>query len=178
MTHIFEKTGLILIIVFLPLFLAADHNPLEKQVGKHKGDAKSLSYEIVYLDSPGITTVHDSGIDFIPFVGLPTFSSEVLPEEYFSDYPLYFANNTVEFEVHIQNTGKRTYKNLLVIAGQELLNTEGGAGELFTDPLTVHWVVPILVPDQEAILIGEFFVPNVTSVLIPTLLKPTLSRST
>ena len=157
-----KRAVLALFIIALPLFTSANHSPLEKQVAKHKGDAKFLSYEIVYLDELGVTTVHNSGIDFIPFVGLPTFSGEILPAEYFGEYPLYFAGNAVEFKVHIQNTGRRTYKNLLVIAGQELLNTGGGTGELFTDPLTVHWVVPTLVPDQEVILAGEFFIPNGT----------------
>lgn len=128
--------------------------------GQHLGDKQWLEYEVSYLDPKGVTTAHDFGIDFIPNIGSPTYSNEILPEVYWREYPLYFTGDEVHFRVSIYNTGKRTYRNLHVIATQELLNTEGGAGQTFPGDSTSDWFVEKIGPGQDISLEGSFVIPT------------------
>ncbi len=58
-----------------------------------------------------------------------------------------------------------------VIAVQEFLNVEGGAGTLFPEPNANVWEAPELLPDQELVFEGFSAIPNGPSGLDQTHLQ-------
>jgi len=139
-------------LLISPLFVLA-------APGGHIGEISPFEYKIEYSDSEGVTTVNADGIAFVPFEGPPTFSGEVLPEKYWDEYSLYFEGDVMEFTVHITNISRRTYKNLHIIAIQELLNENGMAGEVFSGDSTTEWFVETLGSGQTVWLEGKFEIP-------------------
>lgn len=140
--------------------VSADSGPLGTKTGNHFGEERFLEYWIEYLDPLGVTAVDEAGITFSAFDGSVTHEEIILPEKYFGEYPLYFGDGTLRFDVHIRNTGKRTYQNLLIIAAQEFLNVEGGAGEPLSVPAS-EWSVETLAPSQEVVLSGSIVIPSI-----------------
>ncbi|OGZ06783.1 MAG: hypothetical protein A3C93_02335 [Candidatus Lloydbacteria bacterium RIFCSPHIGHO2_02_FULL_54_17] len=125
----------------------------------HKGEKPSIAYHIEYLSPLGVTTAGPTGITYAPYGYYPTFEPTVLPARYFRTYPLYFGGESFAFVVHLENTGKRTYRNLLVITAQEFLNTEGGAGVPFPGEAAHNWSVPKLGPGESIALSGAMTLP-------------------
>lgn len=146
-------------VMLVPVFASASFS--QSQTGKHYGEAKNLEYSIEYLDPLGVTIANETGITFLPFSGGQSFDPTVLPEQYFDEYPLYFSGGTLHFIVHIKNTGKRTFRNLLVKTAKEFLNTEGGTGEPFPENNTQEWFVENLLPGEKLELLGTFEIPNI-----------------
>ncbi|MDO8521465.1 MAG: hypothetical protein Q7S52_05095 [bacterium] len=126
----------------------------------HKGEKPSIAYHVEYMSPLGVTTASASGITYAPFGYFPTFEPTILPARYFGDYPLYFSDSQFALTVHLKNTGKRTYRNLLVITAQEFLNTDGGAGLLFPGNAAHNWNVTKLGPGEEVALVGEMRLPS------------------
>ena len=125
----------------------------------HGGEIKNLDYSIEYLDPKGVTTANLSGITFKPFEFEWSFLPTVLPEKYFGDYGLYFAGETMNFRIHLKNTGKRTFRNLKVFAYQEFLNPEGGEGSPIGSDNFSEWFIDKLEAGEEIVLDGSFAIP-------------------
>lgn len=131
--------------------------------GGHNGEQPSIAYRVDYVSPFGITSANAAGITYAPFGFPPTFEPTVLPERYFGSYALYFAGGPFSFVLHLKNTGKRTYRNLLVIAAQEFLNIGGGAGVPFPGDAAHNWFVPKLGPGEEVALYGALTLPTLGS---------------
>lgn len=144
------------LFTLLPLIAAAD------TVGAHRGEKRPIEYHIEYRNALGVTTANATGITFAPYGYIPYVEETILPPRYFGDYPLYFSGGTFAFTVHITNTGKRTYRNLMIEATQEFLNTEGAAGVPFPGAPT-RWVVEVLSPGETVSLVGEMTLPALSS---------------
>lgn len=151
--------GFLALSFFFPAIAGAGGIVFEQKIGRHAGEERFLEYSIEYLNPLGVTLVKASGITYKPFGHLSTHEDTVLPSAYFGSYPLYFSASTLYFRVHIKNIGKRTYKNLQVLARQEFLNTEGGWGEPFPEPNANSWLVDTLGPGQELVLDGSSYTP-------------------
>ena len=148
-----------ILVVFLALPALAFAGGLTPKTGNHFGEIPTFDYLIEYLDTKGITTVDETGIDYGGF----GHENTILPEEYFHEYPLYFTGDTLRFAVHIKNVSKRTYKNLRVVTAQEFLNIEGGAGVPFTACYLHDWFVRGLMPGEEVVLEGSMLIPNISN---------------
>ena len=146
--------------LFSPYVALANVEKLATQTGEHTGEARNFEYWIEYLDFKGITTADATGIYFKPFNWFWSYLPTILPEQYFNDYPLYFAGNTLKFRVHITNTSKRIYRNLQVLTAQELLNTAGEAGTPFPSPYIQEWFVEKIGAGEEIVLEGSMLIPN------------------
>ena len=147
------------------------------KIGNHYGEVGDLQYSIEQLEPKGITTADSLGITFDPFDFGWSFLPTVLPSKYFGDYPLYFTGETMNFKVHIKNTGKRTFRNLKIIAIQEFLNPDGGKGENIGSGNMQDWFLSYLGPGEEVTLDGVFEIPLVgESGLDQTHLQILLSR--
>ncbi len=127
--------------------------------GKHIGEVTPIEYSVEYHGSLGVTTASATGITYAPFGFFPVFEQTILPTRYFGNYPLYFSGGTMSFTVHIKNTSKRTYRNLLVITAQEFLNTSGAAGVLFPGNAAHNWYVHQFGPGEELALSGSLALP-------------------
>lgn len=126
----------------------------------HKGEKPAIAYHVEYHDPLGVTTAGPTGILFAPFGYYPTFAPTILPERYFRTYPLYFAGGPFSFTLHLENVGKRTYRNLMVITAQEYLNTDGGAGVPFPGGAAHNWFVRKLGPGEHLALSGSLTLPT------------------
>ncbi|MDX1607768.1 MAG: hypothetical protein R3251_00960 [Candidatus Spechtbacterales bacterium] len=159
------KTLIVVVLVFGLGFNFAFGavNELGEKRGEHKGEEPPIEYWVEYLDPKGVTTAHDSGLTFYPDNGLAHSIAQDIPEKYFGNYTLYFSGDTMHFRIHIKNTGKRTYRNLLVLAQQELFNPDGGEGDAFGEPSLNQWDISQLDPGQEVILEGSVKITNVSS---------------
>ena len=150
-------SAIFIIIIFQAGFASAE---LVK-AGKHTGEVENLQYSIEYLESKGVTTVDDYGITFKPFFFDWSFLPQILPSKYFGDWPLYFTGETMNFNVHLKNIGKRTFRNLKIIAIQEFLNPDGGKGENIGSNNSTDWFLLHLGPGEEIALDGVFEIPLV-----------------
>jgi len=153
-----------ILILYLAIFIVFQAGFAVAEViktGNHYGEAGYLAYSIEYLEPKGITIVNDYGITFKPFDFDWSFLPEILPSKYFGDWPLYFTGDTLHFKVHLKNIGKRTFRNLKIIAIQEFLNPDGGKGENIGDNNSVDWFLAHLGPGEEIILEGIFEIPLV-----------------
>jgi len=136
--------------------LTASNAQAGEQTGKHTGESSPFEYSIEYLNPLGVTIVDETGIFYDPFdFGSSHDEFTILPANYFGSYDLYFVGSTVQFRVHITNTGSRTYKNLLIRTQQELLNPLGGAGTPFPEPNDNEWFVRSLGPGKTVVLEGS-----------------------
>lgn len=147
----FTQISIIISLIFYSFSAFAGEN--------HGGEIKNLVYFIEYLSPKGVTTADSSGITFKPYEFDWSFMPKVLPEKYFGDYDLYFAGETMNFRVHLKNTGKRTFRNLKVFAYQELLNSEDGAGDPIGSENSQNWFIPVLRGGEEVVLDGSFDIP-------------------
>lgn len=147
-------------ILFLPSAVLAETVYPLAPIGKHSGEISPIAYSIEYTGTLGVTTASAAGITYAPYGYYPTFEPTILPERYFGDYPLYFADGPFAFTIHLKNIGKRTYRNLLVITAQEFLNTNGDAGELFPGNAAHNWHVEKLGPGEQVALSGEMILPS------------------
>lgn len=133
---------------------------VEAQTGNHFGEQKFLKYRIEYLDPQGVTIVDEEGITFKAW-GCCEFREDIiLPQRYFGDYPLYFAQDTLRFRVIIENDGPRTYKNLQIETFQEFLDIAGDVGEPMGNDNRNAWFIEKLGPGEEIILTGQFVIPS------------------
>jgi hypothetical protein len=158
MKKIFLVLFATLTVMFAPMIASATVYPIVP-AASHKGEVPPIEYRIEYQSALGVTTVGGSGITYAPFGFVPTFEPTILPERYFGSYPLYFSNGPFTFTVHIKNIGKRTYRNLLVVTAQELLNTNGSAGVLFPGDAAHNWFVGELRSGEEVALSGTMHIP-------------------
>jgi hypothetical protein len=159
MKKIFFVLSVSLAFILTPMIASATVYPVVPR-GEHRGEIPPIEYRIKYQGAFGVTTVNASGVTYAPYGYWPTFEPTILPERYFGSYPLYFSNGPFAFTVHLKNTGKRTYRNLLVITAQELLNTNGGVGVLFPGNAAHNWFVGELRPGEEAALSGSMHIPS------------------
>lgn len=159
MKNIFLVLFTALTVMCTPMIASAVVYPIIP-AASHKGEVSPIEYHIEYQSVLGVTTVAGSGITYAPFGYVPTFEPTILPERYFGNYPLYFSNGPFAFTVHIKNISKRTYRNLLVITAQELLNTDGGAGSLFPGDAAHNWFVGELRSGEEVALSGNMYIPS------------------
>ena len=141
-------------VLTFPAAAVAESGALLEQTGKHAGEERFLEYAIEYLDPKGVTSVDATGITYEPFTGGSSHEDTILPERYYGGYALYFFGDTLTFRVHLINTGKRSYRNLRVVAVQELLNSDGGTGEAFGEPEANVWYVEELGGGEEVVLEG------------------------
>ena len=153
-----------ILILYLAIFIVSQASFALAEgvkIGNHYGEVENLQYSVKYLEPKGVTTVDDYGITFKPFFFVWSFLPEILPAKYFGDWPLYFAGETMNFKVYLKNTGKRTFRNLKIIAIQEFLNPEGGKGENIGDNNLTDWFLSYLGPGEEIIFDGTFEIPLV-----------------
>ena len=130
---------------------------------------KFLEYEIVYKDYEGILTINETGSHYY-FPGWGYTVNSSYDEEFYGEYSVYLIGQTMHYEVHIRNTGHRTYKNLRVVAMQEYHETmtdvdyTGPFSITQGDPLpgdsTQEWVVGELRAGEEIVLDGSYLSPR------------------
>ena len=153
-----------ILILYLAIFIVSQASFALAEgvkIGNHYGEVENLQYSVKYLEPKGVTTVDDYGITFKPFFFVWSFLPEILPAKYFGDWPLYFTGETMNFKVHLKNTGKRTFRNIKIIAIQEFLNHDGGKGENIGSNNVQDWFLSRLGSGEEIILDGIFEIPLV-----------------
>lgn len=135
--------------------------PIGHLQGNHNGDAKNLSYNIVYIDPSGYTVLDKNGVHYYDDLSGEAYAHEekFYPERYYGVYPLYYMDDYMNFEIHLMNIGNRTYKNLRVIAIQEYLNEDGQAGERMGPDCAYDWYIPTLKAGQAVVLKCKFYIP-------------------
>ncbi len=143
--------GLMLVLMLMPTVAAG------AQQGKHVGDAAPLEYEIVYTDFPGVLTIDESGATYyFPEWNMTWYAGGNYDEGYFGTYAVYFIGDYIGFEIHLRNTGNRTYKNLKVIATQEYHLADGADyGAALPGQSTQEWSVSELRGGEEVVLKGR-----------------------
>jgi len=94
--------------------------------GKHNGEVKYLSYEVVYTNPAYV----DNGV------------------------PVYYIGDTMTFEVHLTNTGPRSFQNIEVIAIQEYSN-----GDVLPGSSTTSWIVEEIRGQGTVALDGSYLIP-------------------
>lgn len=143
--------GLALVSMLAPTIAAG------AQQGKHIGDAAQLEYDIVYTDFPGTLTIDRSGATYY-FPRWTWYASGSYDEKYFGTYAVYFIGQYINFEVHLRNTGNRTYKNLKVVATQEYHLAAGADyGAPMPGESAQEWVVSELRGGGEVVLKGRAY---------------------
>jgi hypothetical protein len=138
--------------------------------GNHYGEQRFIEYEIIYKDYPGILTINAQGSHYyFPRWNLQFTVSTDYDEEYYGEYPVYFIGQTMYYEIHIKNTGMRTYKNLRIVAMQEYHETKSGYdytgyyeitdGKLMPGDSTQEWFVEEIERGQTIVLVGCYTPP-------------------
>lgn len=159
----FQKILLSIFLLTLFVPVSASASLFGDPVATHVGENSQFEYWVEYINPLGVTTVDENGITYDPFQFSPTHENTFLPEQYFGDYALYFTNSPVTFKVHIKNASKRSFKNLLIMAQQELLNPEGTSGIPFPEPNSSSWFVETLGPSEEIVLEDTFSISGLLS---------------
>lgn len=148
----------------------ADDDGLRVSGGKHIGDKEPLEYEIVYTRAFGTLTIDETGCTYY----FPQWNWYWRPpcsygEEYYGTYMVYFINSWMNYEVHLRNTGQRTYKHLEVTATQEYhedICVWTGAcvqkGDAMPGDPTRTWTLDSLGPGEEVVLRGAYYAPSET----------------
>lgn len=157
MKSLLVALGILSFIFWPSAFVSADFD----KTGNHYGEAGNLEYSIEYLEPKGVTTANNYGLTFKPFGFDLSFLPQILPAKYFGDYPLYFTGDTLNFKVHLKNTGKRTFRNLKVFAFQEFFNASGGKGNPIGGENQSDWFLAKLGSGEEVVLDGVFEIPLV-----------------
>lgn len=156
----------IILLALIPLGAA--------QQGKHIGDASFLEYEIIYKNFPGILTIDENGATYyFPRWDFTWYAGGNYDERYYGVYPVYFIGQWIEYEIHLKNTGHRTYKNLKIIATQEYYLAYGAEeDEVLPGDPTQEWELDGLRSGEEAVLEGRYLaVPGVRPGLDQTHLQ-------
>lgn len=160
-----SKIWLVVALVVVAMLLAPPASAKEfkgEQQGKHIGDANSLEYEIVYTEDVGTLVIDENGKTYYFNWGRIQHVSGSPDEKYYGTYAVYFIGQYMHYEVHLKNTGQRTYKNLRVIGTQEYHeDTEKGV-DMPGSP-TQEWYVEHLGPGDEVVLSGKYYAPYGTA---------------
>ncbi|MEK7766971.1 MAG: hypothetical protein AAB368_12110, partial [bacterium] len=132
--------------------------PIQHLQGKHIGDAEPLSWTIEYLDSWGRTVVDAAGGHFFHDRCCGGFRTDdpswIYPSLYYGTFPMYYIGTTMRYRLTITNNGPRAYKNLRVVAIQEYLNPDGGAGERLGPGAARDWFLSGLDAGKSVVLEG------------------------
>lgn len=126
-----------------------------------KGKYSDLDYWIVYKKSAGYTTCNSRGIYYhhLRYGGVVTWENTILPSQYYNtSYPMYYIGEYMYFEVHLKSS-VQNYKNFRVVAIQEYLNTDAGDGEDLPGQSTLEWRISEVVPGEEIVLTGKYYIP-------------------
>lgn len=137
--------------------------PIWHLQGKHIGDGEPLTWQIEYYDEWGRTVVDQDGGHFYHDRCCGGYRTDdpswIYPSDYWSTFPLYYIGSTMRYRVTVCNAGKRTYKNLRVVAIQEYLTTDGSWGEWIGPDAAKDWYVEELRAGECVTLQGSLRIP-------------------
>lgn len=137
--------------------------PIQHLQGKHVGDGEPITWTIEYLDSWGRTFVDGTGGHFYHdrcCGGFQTADpSWVYPQSIWGQYPMYYIGTVMKYRLTVCNTGKRSYKNLRIVAIQEYLTNDRSWGEWIGPDAAKDWYLESLGPNQCATFIGSLAIP-------------------
>lgn len=176
-----QKTTLILAVAVSVLTSSAfahDRNPHEHCVREsHNGH---LTFTITYLDPWGETIADATGLHFYHLVissqahiSPPLVTNDpntILPPQYWTTYPLYYAGMTMNYRLTLKNDGKARYRDIKIDVYQAYLNPDGSLGpdKIGSDALR-QFLVPEVGPEQSLDFMGSIAIPtNATSGLDQT----------
>ena len=168
----FVYAGLVVIALVVFLLISSSNAAASKTGpgGEHKGEVKNLEYEIVYTNSPGTLVINSTGSHYdFPSRSWTLSLSTDYTSDYYATYPAYSVYDTINFEVHIRNTGKRSFNNLKVTAIQEYHKDYRGydypaypgidPGDPLPGSSTQEWVVERVKGCEEIVLKGSYYIP-------------------
>ncbi len=119
-------------------------------------DAGGLSYEIVYLNPVGDLVVDETGGTYYFNWGRVSYVGGTYDEADYGTYPVFFIGDTMLYEIHLKNTGNRTYGLITVVCTQEYYDVGLKGVPMPGDP-TKEWVVKGLKPGEEVVLRGQHY---------------------
>lgn len=102
--------------------------------GKHYGELKMITAEIVFLFPRGTCVTDSTGITYI-IDGNDLHLDIVYPSEYWGTYPLYLPGNEVNTKMLITNSGPRQVAKHTIVHEANVINPDGSIGEALIAPV-------------------------------------------
>jgi len=137
--------------------------PIEHLQGQHIGDAEPLNWDIEYYDEWGRTVCDETGGHFYHDRCCGGFLDHdptwIYPEEVWGTYPMYYIGTTMRYRITLTNNGKRSYRNLRVVAIQEYLSPDHLWGERMGHDAARDWFIQELRGGESVVLEGAFSIP-------------------
>lgn len=119
-----------------------DRKLIQKLEGKWQ-DGKGIRFRLNYLNPVAFSVADKGGMTYKEPGKFMTNSGEKLPEEYWGQYAIYHHGQTVEYEIEVENTGKKTLKDVRIMAAQEVFSRQGGQGKVLPDQVRELALSPI-----------------------------------
>ncbi len=103
---------------------------------------KKVKVRVRYLNTQGYTIVDPTGIYYyVKNRGVKKGSHQYPAKYWYDAYPLYLVGKAMTYKIVIRNKAKRPLKNLVVVAQQEYLETNGRDGEDLPGCSRASWKV-------------------------------------
>lgn len=135
-----------------------DRKLIQKLEGKWQ-EGKGIRFRVNYLNPVAFSVADQGGMTYKEAGHYMKNSGEKLPPEYWGQYAIYHHGQKVDYEIEVENTGKKALQGVRIMAAQEVFSREGAQGKVLPDQVK-ELSVDSIAPAKKAIVKNSFTVTS------------------